>query len=352
MQTDISETQQNLLIVGGQGITGQAIFDVATTTPHWEVKTASRRPSSLGRNGVQHVSLDLLDEATLGPALLGAGEITALAYCAYLPVSDEQNVVAFSNLLRGLEKRQSLPARIVVMGGGKSYGGHLGPNRTPARESDPRVMGPIFYDQQQDLLDAWATRNDVQWTILRPDPVIGPSIGSPMNLLTGIAVYAAICRELGLALRFPGSFKTWNGLYQMTDAGLLGKSALWAIEADSAANQIFNVINGDQFRWKHLWKEIADFFEMPVDEPHPMNLTERMADKGPVWNRVVNRYGLLDTPWESIAAWGFVDWIFNIPFDLVQSTIKIRKAGFADCFDTHESVRSQLARLRQMRLIP
>jgi nucleoside-diphosphate-sugar epimerase len=352
MKPDTSDTSQSLLIVGGQGITGQAILDVAITHPRWDVTTASRRQSTPSAGGVRHVALDLLDESTVGSSLQEVGEIKALAYCAYIPGSDEQNVLALSNLLHGLETRQSLPERLVVLGGGKSYGGHLGPNRTPARESDPRIMGPIFYDQQQDILDTWASRNNVQWTILRPDPVIGPSIGSPMNLLTGIAVYAAVCRELGLSLRFPGSFKTWDGLYQMTDSSLLGHSALWAIEADSAANQVFNVINGDQFRWKHLWKEIADFFEMPVDEPHPMNLTERMADKGPVWDRIVTRYGLLETPWESIASWGFVDWIFNIPFDLVQSTIKIRKAGFADCVDTHDSVKAQLTRLRQMRLIP
>ena len=31
---------------------------------------------------------------------------------------------------------------------------------------------------------------------------------------------------------------------------------------------------------------------------------------------------------------------------------KIRKAGFADCIDTHESVRRQLTKLRELRIIP
>jgi hypothetical protein len=37
--------------------------------------------------------------------------------------------------------------------------------------------------------------------------VCGIAFGNPMNLTTGIAVYASVCKELGLPFRFPGRYK-------------------------------------------------------------------------------------------------------------------------------------------------
>ena len=37
---------------------------------------------------------------------------------------------------------------------------------------------------------------------------------------------------------------------------------------------------------------------------------------------------------------------------MVQSTIKIRRAGFAECIDSHESLLRNLDLLRRHRLIP
>jgi hypothetical protein len=52
------------------------------------------------------------------------------------------------------------------------------------------------------------------------------------------------------------------------------------------------------------------------------------------------------TPYDQIANCAFVDWMFNFGDETIQSTIKIRQAGFADCIDTHQSFRRQLTRLR------
>ena len=68
--------------------------------------------------------------------------------------------------------------------------------------------------------------------------------------------------------------------------------------------------------------------------------------------RLVARYGLHATPYEQIANWAFVDWMLNFREETIQSTIKIRQAGFADCIDTHQSFRRQLTRLRDLRIIP
>lgn len=346
----LNERLRRLLVVGGNGITGSAVVE-AGRLGNWAVTSASRKPMRHGGDGT-HLVLDLLDPRGTAATLAGAAPFDAVAYCAFIPGDDALNVSALANLLDGLAAGGNVPSRFLLLGGGKAYGDPPGPYRTPARESDPRIMGPVFYDLQQDLLADWSRDRPTEWTILRPDLVAGPSIGSPMNILTAIAAFAAVSRELGVALRFPGSPATWERLVQMTDADLFGRAAIWALDSGKATGEVFNVINGDQFRWKYLWPEIAAFFDMPYDEPYPMNLAERMADKGPVWDRIVDRYGLVPTPWDEIAAWPFADFVLNVQHDFVQSTIKIRRAGFVDCIDTHESVTGQLTRLRQMRLIP
>lgn len=91
---------------------------------------------------------------------------------------------------------------------------------------------------------------------------------------------------------------------------------------------------------------------MPTAPPQPMSLREQMADKRPAWDRLVERHGLRPTPYDRIASWPFADGIWSSGFDLVQSTTKIRRAGFADCLDSHESFTGHLRRLRHLRYVP
>jgi nucleoside-diphosphate-sugar epimerase len=121
--------------------------------------------------------------------------------------------------------------RIVLAGGAKSYGFSLGAFNAPAKETQPRLIAPIHYHQQEDIVAEWADKNGASWTVLRPHLVMGPSLNSPMNLVTGLAAYAAITRELGLPLRFPGNKEGWNALQDTTDAELFGRATLWALAA-------------------------------------------------------------------------------------------------------------------------
>ena len=78
-----------------------------------------------------------------------------------------------------------------------------------------------------------------------------------MNLIMVIGVYAAISKELGLPLRFPGPEPAYRALYQVTSADILAKATAWAGETASAANEAFNITNGDYFRWQFMWPKIA-----------------------------------------------------------------------------------------------
>ena len=89
-----------------------------------------------------------------------------------------------------------------------------------------------------------------------------------------------------------------------------------------------------------------------IAEPLAMSTVSEMSEKAPLWDSMVGRYGLHATPYEQIANWAFLDWMLNFREETIQSTIKIRQAGFADCIDTHQSFRRQLTRLRDLRIIP
>jgi nucleoside-diphosphate-sugar epimerase len=96
-----------------------------------------------------------------------------------------------------------------------------------------------------------------------------------MNLVTGVAVYAAMGRQLGLPLRFPGRQENWNSLQEACDAELFGRATLWALGLENARNEFFNVSNGDVYRWRQLWNAIADFYQTPG---RPAGHVDRLGD--------------------------------------------------------------------------
>src|SRR5260370_42685884 len=78
---------------------------------------------------------------------------------------------------------------------------------------------------------------------LRPQPGPGQTPGA-LNVLPAIGVYAAIRREKGEPFSFPGGpFFVWEA----ADADLVGQVMAWAAGAPQAANELFNVTNGDVF---------------------------------------------------------------------------------------------------------
>jgi hypothetical protein len=162
----------------------------------------------------------------------------------------------------------------------------LGPFKTPAREDDPRLPGPNFYYDQEDLLRRRADRDGFAFTIFRPEAVCGVSTGNPMNLLTAIAVYATLCKHEGIPLRFPGPERAGDVLYQVTDARLLARATAWAGTAPGARNDAFNVTNGDTFRWRHMFPRIADYFGIPHAPGQQLKLSEQMPSHEKKWAEI------------------------------------------------------------------
>src|ERR1700733_7319704 len=169
------------------------------------------------------------------------------------------------NVLQALQAAGSVKHVALVtglkhyLGPFESYGKGRLP-ATPFREEQQRLDIENFYYAQEDQLFAASKRGGFGWSVHRPHTIIGYAVGNAMNMGTTLAVYATICRETGRPFLFPGSATQWNSLTDMTDARLLGRHQLWAATTPAAANQAFNVVNGDVFRWSWMWKRLAAWF--------------------------------------------------------------------------------------------
>ncbi|EIP96607.1 nucleoside-diphosphate-sugar epimerase [Opitutaceae bacterium TAV1] len=351
----MSNAHKTILVAGVQGIIGRHATEHYAAQPGATVVGLSRRPGDLP--GVRHLSVDLLKPDEVREKLAEVKDrVTHAVFAAYIasPTAAERNTANVAILKNFLDIMEDAPAleHFTFYQGGKAYGSDLGPYKTPAREDDPRLMPPNFYYAQEELVRERQRGRSWHFTGFIPDAVCGFATGNPMNIFMVITIYATISRELGLPLRFPGSDAAWRALTQVTSADLLARATAWAGAAPAARNDVFNLTNGDAFRWQHLWPRIARMFRMEVADPVPMSLAEYMADKQPVWDSIVAKYQLQPVPWHQIAAWPFGDAVFGMTYDNVFNTLKIRRAGFHEATDTDEMFDGFLKKLRAGRVIP
>ena len=81
-------------------------------------------------------------------------------------------------------------------------------------------------------------------------------------------------------------------------------------------------------------------------------MAEFMADKAPVWERIVARHGLEPMPYERMALWPYADWLFDREYDQMSDMTKARLSGYAGFVDTEEMFLRLMGRYRDARLIP
>jgi len=348
--------ERKAVVVGGTGVIGRAVLEHLTALDGWTAVGLSRREPDFDA-GAKFVSVDLLDRDDCTDKLSGLTNATDIVYAAYqdrpsMAALVAPNLTMLRNVVEVVEEASPALRHVCLMQGGKSYGVHLGPFRSPAKESDPRIMPPVFYYDQEDFLRTRQEGKRWTWSALRPESVSGFAVGNPMNLIMVIGVYAAICRELGVPFRFPGKQGAYSALFQVTDARLLARAVAWVATEPRCANEAFNITNGDYFRWQNVWPRLAEFFGLAYAEPLTIRLTEYMADKAPVWDAIVRRHGLAPYPYEKVASWEFGDAIFHTDWDNITSTIKARQYGFADCLDTEDMFPRLFAELEERQILP
>jgi len=343
------------LIAGALGVTGRALVQHLESDPDWTVIGLSRRAPDFDTTA-KFIAVDLQDREATARTLAGLTDVTHIFFTAYAPNPDiaaeiPLNVGMLANLLDAVEPVAELQ-HVQLMHGAKWYGTFLGKYRTPAREDDPRPPVAHFYHAQQDWLEARQAGKDWSWSTLRPHGVWGFSVGSAMNLLTGIACYAAIAKAEGGPLNWPGHPGFYGRLYQMIDVDLLARAMAWTATTPAAANNAFNITNGDLFRWAHVWPRIADFFDMEAGDPAPVKISDAMSDKGALWDRMVSEHGLKPYTLHEIVNWAYLDMALTNDMDQVSSLTKIVSTGWTDLWDTQNTITRQLQKLRDDRIIP
>ncbi|SKB75502.1 SDR family oxidoreductase [Sphingopyxis flava] len=344
------------LVVGAQGVIGRNLVRHLEDLGNWDVIGLSRRAAPASARA-RHVSVDLLDAKATQNAL---GELTGVTHVFYAAYQDrpswselvEPNLAMLANSVSAIEAVAPGLQHVSLMQGYKVYGAHLGPFKTPAREDDPPHMPPEFNVDQQQWLSARQQGKRWSWSAIRPSVVCGYAVGNPMNLAMVIAVYAAISKELGLPLRFPGTPKAYDRLIEMTDANLLARATHWAATDPKCANQAFNINNGDMFRWSEMWPEIARAFDLEVAPPLPMPLSDVMADKAPVWERMVERYKLAPNSYSDVSSWRFGDFVFGWDYDVIADGSKARRFGFHEYVDSRAMFLQIFKDLKTRKIIP
>jgi nucleoside-diphosphate-sugar epimerase len=349
------------LVVGASGIVGSATASLLNEQG-WTVHGLARRP--IEQAGVLPVAVDLQDTVATAAGLADLC-VDAVFITTWLRQDSEAenirvNSAMVRNLLDGLRSGPGSPRHIALVTGLKHY---LGPfeaygkgvlPQTPFREEQGRLDVENFYYAQEDEVFAAAARDGFSWSVHRPHTVIGKAVGNAMNMGTTLAVYATICRETGRPFRFPGSAVQWNGLTDMTDANQLARHLLWATETPEAANEAFNVANGDVFRWSWMWERIAAWFGL---DPAPFDGTIRpletqMADDAALWHRIAERGGLAEHDLDRLASPWHTDADLGRPIEVVTDMSKSRRLGFTAYAATDDAFVSLFEQLRAEKLIP
>ncbi|SDY80420.1 Nucleoside-diphosphate-sugar epimerase [Amycolatopsis xylanica] len=343
------------LVAGANGVIGRNLIEHLAGLGDWEIIGLSRRGGEPSER-VRYVAVDLLDAGDTAAKLASLTEVTHVFYAAYQERPSWAELVApnlamLTNVVDAIEPVAAGLEHVSLMQGYKVYGAHLGPFKTPAREDDAGHMPPEFNVDQQRFLEARQAGKAWSWSAIRPSVVGGVALGNPMNLVLSIAVYASICAELGIPMRFPGKPGAYDALLEMTDAGLLAKAIVWAATEPRCANQAFNITNGDLFRWSELWPKLGAHFGLEVAPPLPMSLTDAMGDKAALWSAMARRYGL-GHDYDEVSAWGFADFVFSWDYDMFADGSKARRFGFHEYVDTTQMFHDLFDDLQRSRIIP
>jgi nucleoside-diphosphate-sugar epimerase len=350
-------SHKNALVVGASGVIGHAIVRYLQKQDDWTVVGMTRRRAPSFMSDATWISLDINDLEAIRAQSAALSGITHVFYAAYVPDNDlaqeaKTNGLMFRNLLAGLAASGAPLERIVLFQGGKVYGLHLGPVKTPMRESDPRHMPPNFYYELEDALAAESSKNGWSFSLLRPDVVLGAIPGQPLNLAMVIGAYAAFCHELRVPFRFPGTPAAYRALVQATDSDLLARVSAWAATAPVAAGQAYNVTNGDLFRWENLWPLLGRHLGLEAGPPMSIRLVDHMRDKGKQWAELAQRHGLITSDYQQAIAWSFGDFVFHTEFDVVSDLTKLRQHGCHEILRTEGGLMETLKQLQNARIIP
>ena len=404
------------LVTGATGILGRAIVEALSQDKQkWTTIYALSRSQKLEwPDNVTQKQLDLQSSAKDMAKELGDIRPDYIFFTAYFAQETEKeatkvNGAMLENFLDALKLSgaSTKVRRVILTTGAKQYGVHFGIPKMPMEESDQWLADsdrpPNFYYLQQKTLAKKGKEQEWDWVVTYPNDVIGVAKGNFMNLATSLAIYAAVSREMGQELVWPGSPDFYTKFDCFTSARLHARFNVWAaLERNPrVSNQAFNVVNGDVESWANMWPKLATKFGMQIPERmftadeeqgkidekagSVMKLMERPpitefdAERGlkgtrytqqslveqkidlvkwsqrkdvqAAWDKLAKREDLELDAFEK-ATWGFLGFVFGRNFDIIISMNKARKAGWTGWDDTYDSLSDALDELVGENVLP
>jgi nucleoside-diphosphate-sugar epimerase len=314
--------------------------------------------------GARHVPIDLTSEADCRRAAAEFTGATHLVYAALYekpelirgwlaPDHVDVNGAMLANTLAALEGAPL--AHVTLLQGTKAYGAHAGlAMRVPAREHDAKRNHANFYFVQQDALETRAAKGGFAWTILRPQVVLGVAVGSAMNPVAALGAYAAIARELGEPLRYPGHPHV---LTECIDARIIAAAVEWSWREPRANREAINLTNGDVIVWRTFFDRLARELGTTVVES-PLRVSEEMPKHAALWRRIAEREQLRIAELDALIglSWQYADILWGAPapspVPTLVSTIKARQLGFGECIDSEECIVQHLEAMQRCGYLP
>src|SRR5689334_17110375 len=356
-----------VVVAGATGLVGNAVLRHFGRVGGTEVIALSRRrPRDL--HGARHVALDLTDAAQCAAI---APELKATTHLVYAALYEEPNLVdgwrnpkqitindrMLRNLMGALEPVAPDLVHVALLQGTKAYGVHVRALTVPAREGRSEMYEqPNFYWAQENFLRGLQQGKSWHWSILRPVLIVGLAMGGAMDLIPPLGVYAAILREQGRALDFPGGGAR---VAQAVDVDLLARAIAWSGEAKAARNEAFNVTNGDVFTWENIWPAIADALGMKPGKAVPLSLVKEFPNWIEPWDALRRKHNLVSPGLREFVGLSFQYADYSMRYGHAESgppsivsTVKINRAGFTEMMDTEDMFRKWFAQAREMRLLP
>jgi nucleoside-diphosphate-sugar epimerase len=360
-------TGNTVLIAGASGVIGAAAAAHFAALPGWRTLGVSRRAPDPAPAGYAHIALDLTDAGACRAAADRFDEVTHLVYAAlfekpglvpgwYEADQMQTNLAMMRNLMDPLLARAKGLRHVSFLQGTKAYGAHVHRLRIPAKEDGPRDPHENFYWLQEDYVRGARAGAGWRFTIWRPQVVFGGALGVAMNLIPILGVYGAICRELGRPFVCPCER---GNIIEAVDADLIAGALAWATDNPAAADQTFNITNGDVFVWENVWPAIAAALGLEPAFGEPVRLSTFLPEHADVWGRIVSKHGLRPMKMADLLGQShhYADFLFAYgqagpPGAALVSTIKLRQAGFGDCIDTEAMFAKWLTRLAERGVIP
>jgi hypothetical protein len=206
---------------------------------------------------------------------------------------------------------------------------------------------------EEESLIQKSTNKKWGWTSLRSNAIIDIYIDNYSNIATQIAIYATICKELGIPMRFPGSEETYNARVDITALEILKESMQYVLSQNSCKGEIFNITDGNDLRWIDLWRQISDYFHIQAGKPKVYSLGAYMQTRKSIWQKICKKYKLNHESLFDSLNWSSCDSMFSDSYDLLSDPDKIHRFGFnKNQPDSFAAFRRMFDQLKENQVIP